>query len=29
MRPDDTAQIDRLLDAAAYQKVAEADKESR
>jgi glycine cleavage system H protein len=29
LRPDDTAQIERLLDASAYQKHAEADKESR
>jgi len=27
MKPDDPAQIDALLDAAAYQKIADAEKE--
>jgi glycine cleavage system H protein len=29
IRPDDPGEIERLLDAAAYHKVAEADKASR
>ena len=29
MRPDDVTEIDGLLDAAAYSKVADADRDSR